>query len=353
MTLNKTSAHCDFGRTVDPRQEFTISFAERLVRFVALPRQNLPRLWQWCRDSLLRRCAALVRQAPGNGYLAWMLHGKRLLRLTLRHPRLLYKHLDAYAMSDLDPETRLRLVRGHYEYLRRVVEPEVLKRLAGSTLLLWKGEGGCSIRVGLPHKKAIEWEGELCLTLWQHDLLLYHLVFIIVPDKVQGVTGTPCLLITAVQGRCGMEEVRSATLACNDIQPAHLLVAALGGFAAGLGGLRLVGVGDARQMKPNCHPAFSYDRFFAHYSSGQAEAGLFQMDGVFADRLLFAKSPAHRKRTRKKRAYRLQLAQIVAYGTRGLLIESGGTTRMHLVADSNDGIYKLCIDESPPADVAA
>jgi uncharacterized protein VirK/YbjX len=282
-------------------------------------RKQLTTASLWFTYSVLRRLSRIAVSIPCNLRFWELLCDSNLSRFSLRHPRIFYKHLDAYAAKTFSPRVRLRLLHGHYAYLKNALRPAFLEQLLLSPMMLWGDAHSYSIDLDYPPNKAAEWEGELCLTFSYKSNPLYRLVFLIMSNPVPGVASTPCIVITSIQGKPDLQQIRQATVECNNIAPAHLLMSAIGGFASGLGEFQLVGVGDDLQLISEASRVFSYNLFFEHYSENLSVTGLYHIRLPFIERTLQAKSASHRKRTRKKRLIKHELYEHLAQRTALLL----------------------------------
>ena len=285
-------------------------------------RKQLGTAGVWFTFSVVRRIYHIALSAPCNVRLWHLLCGRPLSSFSRKHPRLFYKHLDNYVAKTFSARTRLHLLHGHYKYIKHALRPAFLKQLLTSPIKLWQDDHSHSIELAYPPNKATEWEGELCLTFSSLGNPLYRLIFVIMASPVAGVGDTPCLVITSIQGKHDLQQIRQATLECNDISPAHLLMAAIGGLATGLGGFQLLGVGDRLQLVSEASRRFSYDTFFDHYGEPSSADGLYQISLPFIERALTARSASHRKRSRKKRLVKQELSQQVAGRTALLLNQS-------------------------------
>jgi hypothetical protein len=160
-------------------------------------------------------------------------------------------------------------------------------------------------------------EGELSLNLRVHGEIVFILSFAIVPGWVVKSFAAEVLLVTRVQGVRGCySQISLATRTLHDIAPPALLFAALQGVASALGIVGIAAIPAARQCSYSEEDAASfreaYDDFFVNLGMTKGEAGFYLSSSPIQEKPLAFIKQGHRRRTKIKRAFKLQIREACA-----------------------------------------
>jgi hypothetical protein len=194
-------------------------------------------------------------------------------------------------------------------FLRRAFERDV------PTVEMERDSNKYSITFGQSRREDIvqDREGELSLKLQVDGTVVFVLAFTIVPGWVVASETKDILLITRLQGVKGCyHQINLATKALHEVAPAALLVAALQGVAEACGIQEMAGVCATSQVnyKEELSASFknSYDDFFAELGATRTPANFFRSPIPLQEKSLALITNGHKARTRKKRAFKLQIA---------------------------------------------
>jgi uncharacterized protein VirK/YbjX len=285
----------------------------------------------------------LIRQ-PGNwrpqrlGYLAWSivsnLRGQiELLRifslpafrsLVLLDPVFPFRHLTRdLLLSGLSANERMASILNHYRFLISRMSDRVLQQYAhGEIPIFDHQEDGrhFAVTVGPLAKDAL-WEGESLLQLKVDGLPIYCLQFTIVPGWVLQRKQRDVIFVQRIQGIKGcFEQVRAATRAFGDVAPPLLLVTVLQGIATAWGIPEFACISansqySSRFQNVDCSSARfrrTYDDFFIELGATRVCADFFSLSLPFGEKPIELIGNGHKARTRKKRAFRREIANLVS-----------------------------------------
>jgi len=263
-------------------------------------RDHLPSLWHVARVL-----------HPGS---SWAEPGRRLLFVFrhLRSPRLSAQWLEFLATTRLAPvarenpslyrkpirpyvslrwpaATRVAAMIHHYEFLARVVEPEIFGRIAspaGAVLLSFPARTGDHFTVRLRYDAKFRKEGEVTVDLDSAMLgdRVSSLTFVV----AAGAAGLPCLVIGAVSGLpAGADKdiIKHTTKALFGLRPKALLLLVVQELAQAWGIPVLLGVGS--RVHPSRHLIYrlnhrrrfpiAYDDFWREMGGRRRNDGLFAL----------------------------------------------------------------------------
>jgi uncharacterized protein VirK/YbjX len=163
-----------------------------------------------------------------------------------------------------------------------------------------------------------------------NSLPLYHLSYSIAPGQLVGSTAAQVILIGRVQGVAGeFDAIRHATKTCLDVAPPYLLMAALQGIAKALHVRVIGGVKNEEQLIASIDDSrivyFNYDEFWRAHLGIEAEK-FYLMPVPIPERPLELISTVHRRRTRIKRRFKSEIAEISRTTFCGFLIEHTRTS---------------------------
>ena len=238
---------------------------------------------------------------------------KGLLRIEPIFP---FKYLTRdYLARGLSSAQRAACFAHHYRRLSAMFAEPVLQQILYSHITLLEKQAHdhlFSVRFSI--ERAEVREGELSLALQVDGVTAYILQFTIVPGWVVKSDAADVLLISRLQGIKGSyRPVHLATKAFLDVAPPALLLALLQGIAK-LGAIdEMAGVAATRQFSyvEKCAETFqsAYDDFWVELGAQKITPSFFACPIPPPEKSLESITNGHRARTRKKRAFKQQLAE--------------------------------------------
>jgi uncharacterized protein len=225
-------------------------------------------------------------------------------RLARAHPLLAFKYLPRYVALRLPMKTRRSILLSHFQFLQRTFRTNFLDLVERLSPTLWSQTiEQKTFQVALELKQALDCEGELRLAFHMTGSWVYQLIFVFASGRDFNLREETIIIVSSIQGVRDFDRVKLATKLCHDIQPAHILMAALGGLAEIVNVPVILGLHQERQLF--CDQLFfSYDKFFGTY--GDEIPG----EGTYYIRVPYFQKPAseikstHRRRNRRKRRFK-------------------------------------------------
>jgi hypothetical protein len=216
---------------------------------------------------------------------------------------------------------RRQIFRFHNGFLALRLNADFFRQIAGSGAHLWRAtQDGRTYEIRLRAVYDRDREGDLALDFASADGALCTLLFTFAPTAF-GAT----MLVVCIQGARGRwEAIRRATRDCDDIAPAHLLLAAAEGVALALSAPTAHGVGNREQLSKSRTDAdftFDYDAFWMSVGARRTR-GWYELPVPFPHRALADLPATHRRRTRRKRRFKAGVRDDVvwAFETRFALV---------------------------------
>ncbi|MDE3187983.1 MAG: DUF535 family protein [Acidobacteriota bacterium] len=231
-----------------------------------------------------------------------------------------FKYLaDDYLARDLSVDQRAACFLHHYKYLAAKFPADLLRRtLYGDVAMLDINESGnaYAVTMGLPKPSDCEFEGELSLYLRVNGAPVFNLSCTVVPGWIVESSAPDVLFITRLQGIEGcLQPISLATRTLCEVAPPALLFAALEGIARACGIHEMAGICATRHVSYNKDCANSlneaYDDFFTAIGAARSSTGFFCSPLPAPQKPLATIKQGHKIRTRKKRAFKQQLADDV------------------------------------------
>jgi len=235
------------------------------------------------------------------------------------NPRIPFKYFGPYIAVGLPVRTRRAILVSHYQFLQRRFVRNFVDSVIEQSLILWRQDIGgrvCEITLNLP---SLHIEGELCLLLEMEGSEVYRLVFSFGPGAPFGAEDDFVLAVTNIQGAQDFDRVKTATKVCHDVQPSHLLMAALSGVAEATGISRLVGFHETRQLSRGRELYFSYEKFFLGYGGVARTHGSYHVPLPFLEKPVAEIKSNHRPRTLRKRQFKSAIQSAVCASFRHYL----------------------------------
>ena len=249
-----------------------------------------------------------------------------------------FKYLTrGYLVRGLSSTERASSFSHHYRRLNAIFPSSILRKILYKDLTLIKKQVDdhvLSVRLGLARREVRE--GELALALLVDGVTVYILQFTIVPGWVVKSSVADVLLVSRLQGMKGCySQVRLATKAFLDIAPPALLLASLHGIATACGIDEMAGISAASQFShvDDHTDSFrtAYDDFWVELGAKKTSASFFASPIPPQEKSLDTVTNGHKSRTRKKRAFKQQIAEDVF----SLLIETNPVCKKCFSADCN------------------
>ncbi len=239
------------------------------------------------------------------------------LLLTKRHPDLLVKYFRNYLAKSFSKKTRREIMKFHYQFLEHICA-SFHEQILDNGPVLWSDiKDDNSYTISLSFNSKWHNEGDISLTLNQNDISLYEISFTIVPGYSINSAADAVLLVGRVQGsKYHADAIRSATRACHEVAPPHLLLAATQGIARALAIDAIGGVSNKEHVsKAEEGEAagffFNYDAFWETFAVKESAASIYEIPVPFAQKPLKLINVAHRRRTRRKRQFKNHIAEVV------------------------------------------
>jgi uncharacterized protein VirK/YbjX len=240
---------------------------------------------------------------------------KKLVRVEPIFP---FKYLTRdYLVRGISPAERAVCFAHHYRRLSTMFSEPVLEQILYSDItLLEKQTPDHLFSVRFRLERAEVREGELSLALQVDGVTVYILQFAIVPGRVVKSDAAEVLLVSRLQGIKGSyRQVHLATKAFLDVAPPALLLALLHGIAKLCAIDEMAGISATKQFSyiEKCAQSFqtAYDDFWVELGATRVSESFFACPIPPLEKPLDSITNGHRARTRKKRAFKQQLAEDV------------------------------------------
>lgn len=236
--------------------------------------------------------------------------------ITMRYPNYVNKYVTDYLAKSLGKQTRREILKYHHEFLDKHVAKNFYEQLFELRPILWQEDIEDDYAISISFDETYHSEGDIAITFSRNNVVLYLLSFTIVPGHLVGVAEPQVLFIGRLQGSKGVaEEIKVATKACHDIAPANLLLAAAEMIASQLGINAISSVGNEEQLaissgrSSGCY--FDYDVFWKSHLVCDDDTKFYTIPVPFPGKSLDQLSAAHRRRARKKRQLKKDIADRV------------------------------------------
>ena len=226
---------------------------------------------------------------------------------------------DDYLVRDLSVAERKTCFIHHYTRLRSLLSGSMLRQILHRSVCVFELPDGESVYRVMAHlSRRWDKEGELSLDLELDGVGIYVISFSIVPGSIVKSEAAEVILISRMQGMKGKYGlIQQATKTMNDVAPAWFLLAVLQGFAEAFGIREIVAVSAMRQPAggENCEEEFrkSYDDFFNSLGVVMGPEKLFRCPVPIPERPLQDIKRGHKLRTKEKRAFKREVADVVRH----------------------------------------
>ena len=292
----------------------------RKSRFLSPLLKPARKLRAWLTPHSVRKLLRCSISIPRQLEIFQLLKLPAFQDLAATYKELPYKYLsDDYLVRDFTVAERASCFLHHYSYLSATFPARLLHQaLHGDISVLQINESGnlYEITLGLSKPSVCDKEGELSLHLHVNGAPVFNLSFSVVPGGIVGSQAPDVLLITRIQGMTGcFLPISLATRALHEVAPPALLFAALEGVASAFGIHAMAGVSAARQVSYDDDNPDSlkeaYDDFFAAVGATLCPDNFFLSPLPTQQKPLASIKKGHKTRTRKKRAFKQQVADDV------------------------------------------
>jgi uncharacterized protein VirK/YbjX len=235
--------------------------------------------------------------------------------LIREQPLLALKYAAPYVARGLSIRIRRAILFAHYQFLQRKFRPAFLDSVL-SSLPLWLATidaRAFQISIDFPYSNT---EGDLQFVFRMDGAKVYKLIFVFASGKEFNLADDIIIAVTNIQGALDFDRVKLVTKRCHDIQPAHMLMAALSGLAEATNISTVVGFHGDRQISRCSRVFFSYENFYAHYGDPIDGRKMHRMRLPYFEKSVADIESKHRKRSLRKRQFkadiRTQVSKAVA-----------------------------------------
>jgi len=232
--------------------------------------------------------------------------------LLRRYPMLAFKYLGDYVALGLPVAARRSIFVSHFRSLQRLFNANFLDLVQRSSPSLWYATiDKRTFQITLEMIGVLGCEGELRLVFYMDRSEVYRLIFVFASGRDFDLPDEKLLIVTGIQGVRDFERVKIATKTCCDIQPAHILMTAIGAIAEASGVSTILGPHETRQLFCGAQLLFSYGDFFHNYGKEIPGQNMYRIDVPFYRKPTLAIKATHRRRNRRKRQFRTDVHQRV------------------------------------------
>ena len=225
--------------------------------------------------------------------------------LARQYPLLAFKYLADYVVLKLPMKSRRSIFLYHFQFLQRTYSTTFLDSVQRLSPILWRQTiEQKTFHVTMELLGVLGCEGELRLVFYMEGSEVYRLIFVFASGREFNLQDETIVIVSGIQGVPNFERVKVATKICCDIQPAHILMTAIGGLADAAGVSAILGPHDTRQLF--CRPKlyFSYSSFFETYGKEIPNHKMYYISVPLPQKPVSEIKATHRRRNRQKRHFR-------------------------------------------------
>jgi len=230
------------------------------------------------------------------------------------HPQILNVTFRSYLARSFVKDERQTALKHHYAYIGLRMRSDFFRLIyRGGVELLQRNGNYQSYQIHLKFDRNYHAEGDLTLALSEGETQVYCASFSIVPGWLIGLKEESILLISRIQGEKNkLHSINNATRVYGDVAPPFLLVDAIRAVAKELEIRVVAGVGDEERIGVDFDSnKFSYDTFWQTYLGSAACNRFYVVGESYAGKHLQQVSPRHRRRTKRKRKLRKDVADSI------------------------------------------
>ncbi len=288
----------------------TIDFFRRLIKngVVGMPTKILSSA-----SAVSISDGSIIRTTVGHLEVFRVMTRPNTISLTRRHPSLINKYFGTYIAKSFTINDRQEILISHYLYMSNIVKDTFYDQLWKAKPVLWQQMSDKELfTISLRFNHLHDYEGDLSLIFEKDLVTLYELSFTLVPGRLIGIAAARALLVARVQGVSKQfEAIRRATKMCHDIAPPYLLMAAAQAIAGALDIGHIAGVSNKEQLTKDMVEPFNYDSFWEKFLAIKTCLNFYVIPMPFSGRPIEQISAVHRRRTRFKRQFKIQIAECV------------------------------------------
>lgn len=231
-----------------------------------------------------------------------------------QYPRMVFKYLDSYVALRLPITTRRSIFVAHFRFLQRAFNANFIDAVQRLSPTLWRQTiEQRAFRVAIELIAIMGREGDLRLVFYMDDTEVYRLMLVFASGRDFDLPDETIAIASGTRGAHDFEPVKLATKACCDIQPAHILMAALAAVAETTHVSTILGLHEQRQLLSGDKLCFSYARFFEMYGTQIPRQQMYRIRVPYLNKPVLEVKASHRRRNRRKREFRREVrAQSVA-----------------------------------------
>lgn len=315
-----------FEAAYPPMLQFTAAYdAESSENFSSISAPDIVRQRKFNFAEMKRRAQRLAELGADDSIATFltrhlMIAGRFRLgwlgQLARQTPRLTSRYIREYLSLGFSVSQRRDIFVHHHRFIEAAFGEQLFNELLSETgCILWRMDAEYhEYQIRLEIDRSMHGEGDLVLGFYASKTRLYDLSLSIAPGAAIGAGDESAIIMSRVQGRKLFSEIRTATKACSDILPSHLLLAAAEGLAAALSITTLCGVAGERQvsyrwLKPGAY-RFDYDAFWGEFLEAR-RGDLYWGAAPIRRKPITDVTASHRRRAMRKRRFRDALTEQV------------------------------------------
>lgn len=275
----------------------------------------------WDPRRLARAAWSFISDPRGQMELLRIFSLPAFREMVLLEPAFPFRHLSRnFLLPGLSARMRTASILHHYRFL--IARNDSLREVS---LLEHESNGrDFAVTLGPPVPNSLM-EGESLLQLQVNGTPVYQLQFTIVPGRLLHSEQRDVIFVQRLQGAKGyFEQISAATRAVADVAPPLLLVSVLEGIAAAWGIHEMACISGESQFSCRLYNEGSsapfreaYDDFFVQLGARCVCADFFSLPLPIADKPMVRIGNGHKARTRRKRAFRHEIANRVCKSVLG------------------------------------
>ena len=224
--------------------------------------------------------------------------------LIRQYPRMAFKYLNKYVALRLPMKTRRSIFLSHFQFLQRAFKATFLDSAQRLSPTPWRQTiEQRAFRVAIELIAIMGCEGELRLVFYMDEHEVSRLIFVFASGRDFNLPDQTIAIVSGIQGARDFERVKLATKTCCDVQPAHILMAALGALAEATHISTILGPHEKRQLLCGDKSFFSYGGFFEMYGKKIPYQQMYHIGVPYFHKPILEVKASHRRRNRRKRQF--------------------------------------------------
>ena len=233
-----------------------------------------------------------------------------LAKLIRIHPRLIYRYLGDYLITNFSTADKLAVLTAHYRFLLRSTQKDFFKSIQEKACLWQETHNNNQYSIALVFPFGRDSEGDLSLIFEFNSQPIYLVSFTFISTEVKPFQFNQAIFVGRIQGLTDINLIRNTTKSIHDIAPSALLMAALQGVALACKLNTIIGVSNDQQVSTtDKHIFFNYDLFWYSLGADKTRENLFVLPVPFTEKPIELIKNNHRRRTLHKRQYKNKIKQ--------------------------------------------